>query len=231
MNKQSIYLLLAVFIFSLAACTAPSEKDIPGLTAEIDTALAGHYGQSIYHEELAEEQLEIADNVLHHWQDDHYWNIDERQKAMDAAQKAGQHRLQSERHLCEWLSSVHGHHHHGAEKKHIAAYFRTGSSVPYKTNDERIALMGKFLRDHPDAKADVIAYTDTVGSSASNQILSEQRAEHVRQELIAQGAKQGQLTVKAMGEAGGPNNTPNQKNRVVKISSIHQNQIDCSLIK
>ncbi|MGR9100581.1 MAG: OmpA family protein, partial [Gammaproteobacteria bacterium] len=166
MNKKSIYLLLAAFIFSLTACTTPPEKDVQGLSTEIDAALAGHYGQSMYHEELAEEELETANNVLDHWQNDYYWNIDERQKAMDAAQAAAQHRVESERHLCEWLSSVHGHHHHGKERKNVAAYFKTGSSVPYKTNEQHVVNLGTFLKNHPDAKAEVTAYTDTVGSAA-----------------------------------------------------------------
>jgi hypothetical protein len=75
MNKQCIYLPFAVLITALAACTPP-EKDIPALSTEIDAAVAGHYGQSIYHEELAEEKLEESNNVLKHWQNDYYWNID-----------------------------------------------------------------------------------------------------------------------------------------------------------
>lgn len=111
MNKQYVFLPIVVMVTTLVACTPP-EKDIPGLTAGIDAAVAGHYGQSIYHEELAQDNEEKANNVLKHWKKDQYWNIDERKKAMDAAQAASDHRKASEKELCQWLTSVHGHNHH-----------------------------------------------------------------------------------------------------------------------
>ncbi|MFZ2171532.1 MAG: OmpA family protein [Methylococcaceae bacterium] len=231
MNKQYIYLPFALLITALAACTPP-EKDIPGLSSEVDAAVAGHYGQSIYHEELAEEKREEANNVLKHWQNGHYWNIDEKQKAMDAAREAAQHRLESEKELCQWLTSVHGHNHHQSETaQHTAAYFKTGSAIPYKTDDHNITILGKYLQTHPDATADVIAYTDTVGSSKSNQNLSERRAASISQMLIDKGAKVEQLRVTALGEAEGPDNTPNQHHRTVAISTIHPNYIDCPNLK
>ncbi|MGR9114868.1 MAG: OmpA family protein [Gammaproteobacteria bacterium] len=227
MNKKNIYIPFAVLAASLSACTPPA-KDIPELTSEIDAAVAGHYGQSIYHEQMAEEELEKASRVLQHWQDDHYWNIDERQKALAAAKSSAEHRLESEKALCNWLTSVHSQNHHMAEAtQHAAAYFKTGSSVPYKTNDSEILALGKYLETHPDATGDVIAYTDTVGSTASNQALAERRANHVSQMLMANGAKPNQLHVKAMGEADGPDNTPNQQHRIVTISTVHPDYIDC----
>ncbi len=231
MNRKYIYLPFAVLLTSLSACTPPA-KDIPGLTSGIDAALAGPYGQSIYHEELAEEDLENANTVLKHWQDGHYWNIDERQKALDAAASGAHHRLESEKALCEWLTSVHSQNHHmGEAAKHAAAYFRTGSSVPYNTNDNMILVLAKYLETHPDATADVIAYTDTVGSAASNQALAERRATHVSQKLIANGAKPEQLRMKAVGEAEGPDNVPNQQHRTVTIITTHPEYIDCPNLK
>lgn len=66
MNKQYVFLPIVVMVTTLVACTPP-EKDIPGLTAGIDAAVAGHYGQSIYHEELAQDNEDKANNVLKHW--------------------------------------------------------------------------------------------------------------------------------------------------------------------
>lgn len=231
MNRQCVYLTFAALVTALAACTPPA-KDVPGLTSEIDAAVAGHYGQSIYHEELAEEKLEKANRVLKHWKKGYYWNIDERQKGMDAAQKAAQHRLESEKELCQWLTEVHGPNHHQVEAtEHTAAYFKTGSAEPYKTEDRNIAMLGKYLEHHPDATAEVIAYTDTVGTPASNQNLSERRAASVSQMLVGQGAKMEQLHVQAMGEAQGPDNTPDQQHRTVAISTIHPAYIDCPHLK
>ncbi|MDD2660834.1 MAG: OmpA family protein [Methylococcales bacterium] len=231
MNKQCVYLTFAALVTALAACTPPA-KDVPGLTSEIDAAVAGHYGQSIYHEELAEEKLEKANRVLKHWKKGYYWNIDERQKGMDAAQQAAQHRLESEKELCQWLTEVHGPNHHQMEAtEHTAAYFKTGSAAPYKTEDRNIAMLGKYLAHHPDATAEVIAYTDTVGSPASNQNLSERRAAAVSQMLVGQGAKMEQLHMQAMGEAQGPDNTPDQKHRTVSISTSHPEYVDCPDLK
>jgi outer membrane protein OmpA-like peptidoglycan-associated protein len=231
MNRQTIYLPGAVLIAVLAGCTPP-HKDIPVLTSEIDAVVAGHYGESIHHEELAAENLEKANNILRHWQNDHYWNIEEGQKAVDAAREASLHRLKSEKALCRWLTAVHSPNHHLSEvAQHAAAYFKTGSAVPYKTDSHDIAVLGKYLQTHPDATADVIAYTDTVGSKESNQNLAERRAAKVSQLLIEQGAKPEQLHVKSVGEADGPDNTPNQKYRVVMMSTVHPAYNDCPGLK
>jgi len=231
MNKQCIYLSFAALVTALVACTPP-EKDVPGLTSGIDAAVAGHYGQSIYHEKLAEEKLEKANHVLKHWNKDHYWNIDERQKALDAAQDAAKHRIASEKEMCQWLTSVHSQNHHQAEAtQQTAAYFKTGSAIPYQTNDRDITNLGKYLEHHPDATADVMAYTDTVGSSKSNQSLSERRGATVSQMLIEKGAKPEQLRITALGEAQGPDNAADQQHRTVAISTIHPTYIDCPDLK
>ncbi|MGR8941281.1 MAG: OmpA family protein [Gammaproteobacteria bacterium] len=231
MNRQLIYLPCALLAAALAGCTPPN-KDIPLLTSEVDAVVAGHYGQSIYHEELAEEKLEEATNVLNHWKNDHYWNIEEGQRAVDAARAASQHRLESEKALCQWLTAVHSPNHHMSEfAQHAAAYFKTGSAMPYSTDHDAIATLGRYLQSHPDASADVTAYTDTVGSNASNQNLAERRAATVVSLLVEHGAMQEQLRVKAMGEAEGPDNTPDQQHRVVMMSTTHPNYQDCPGLK
>lgn len=234
MNKQFISVPFAVLVASLAACSATPQKDIPNLTSGIDTANAGHYRQSIYHEQLAEEKLEEANKALAHWKDDHYWNINDRQSAIDAAQAAAQHRHESEKELCQWLTQVHSENHRKdavVSGQHTAAYFANGSAIPYKSEEHEIAILGTFLETHPEASADVLAYTDTVGSSASNQNLSERRAASVVQKLIKHGAKREQLNVKTLGEAAGPDNTQNQKHRVVSIVTVHPSYVDCPDVK
>lgn len=229
MNRQFIYLPCAVLATALAGCTTPPHKDIPLLTSEIDAVTAGFYGQSIYHEELAEEKLEEANNVLKHWQNDHYWNIEEGQKAVDAARAASQHRLESEKALCQWLTAVHGPNHHMSEvAKHAAAYFKTGSAVPYSTDHHAIKTLAGYLQSHPDASAEVTAYTDTVGSKASNQALAERRAAAVVKQLVEHGAKPEQVHASSMGEWDGPDNTPDQQHRVVMMSTVHPEYKDCA---
>lgn len=234
MNKQCIYVPFAVLVAALAACSAPAQKDIPALTAGIDAANAGHYRQAIMHEEIAEEKLEEADEALAHWKKDHYWNINDRQKALDAAREAAEHRLASEKEMCQWLTQVHSQNHlkDGAvSAQYSAVFFADGSAVPYKYEEHEIAILGSYLEAHPDVSVNIEAYTDTVGSAASNQSLSERRAATVRDMLVKNGAKVQQLHVKALGKAHGPDNTRDQQHRIVSMVTIHPAYADCSDLK
>lgn len=231
MNRQFFYLPCAVIATALAGCAEPPRKDIPVMTSEVEAVVGGHYGQSIYHEELAQENLKEATNVLNHWKNDHYWNIEEGQHGVDSARAASQHRQESEKALCQWLTAVHGSNHRmdtGKVVKNAAAYFKTGSDIPHKTDQQAISTLGRYLQSHPDATADVVAYTDTVGNPASNQSLAERRAETVVKLLVEQGAKAEQLRVKAAGEAEGPDNTPDQQHRVVMMSTDQPAYQDCA---
>jgi outer membrane protein OmpA-like peptidoglycan-associated protein len=227
MNKYAIYLPFAVLATTLTACTPP-EKDIPGLKTKIDASVKGHYGTAMEQEELAEHRRNVANKVLEHWENDHYWNISEKEKAMKAAQDSAIHRMESEKALCKWLTAVHGNDHHPAgTAQYAAAYFETGSAIPYKTNDREVAELGKFLASHPTATADLLAYTDTVGKTKANQKLAEQRATSISRMLINYGARMEQLHITPVGEADGPDNRPNQQHRIVKMSTIHPTYNEC----
>lgn len=233
MKRQCIKVPFAVLVASLAACATP-QKDIPGLSSGIDAANAGHYRQAIMHEEAAEKKLAEANKALAQWKNDHYWNINDQQKAKDAAQAAAEHRLASEREMCQWLTQVHSQNHvqdGPLSAQHTAVFFADGSATPYKSEEHEIAILGSYLRANPDATADVTASTDTVGSTTSNQSLSDRRASFVRNMLIKHGASAGQLNVKAVGEAAGPANTRNQNHRVVTMVTVHPAYADCPELK
>jgi outer membrane protein OmpA-like peptidoglycan-associated protein len=231
MNKKYIYIPLAVLALSLTACSTP-KKDVAGLSAQIDAASKGHYGQAQLHESLAEKNLQTANHVLKHWQNDYYWNIDESQKALDAANSAAAHTLASQKEMCQWLTEVHAQNHHQAETVHeTVAYFKTGKDVPFQIKEESIRHVAQFLHMQPDATAVVTASTDTVGKPAANQDLSERRARHVVDLLVKQGAKASQLIVKAIGEAHGPDNTADQTHRVAIVITDHPKYIDCPNVK
>jgi len=234
MNKQFIYVPFAVLVATLAACSAPPQKDIPGLGSGIDAANAGHYRQSIMHEQEAEKKLAEADKALAYWKDDYYWNINDQQKAKDAAQEAADHRLASEQEMCQWLTQVHSQNHLKdalVSAQHTAVFFADGSARPYKSEEHEIAILGTYLEAHPDITIDVVASTDTVGNTASNQNLSERRASFVRQLLIKHGAKVEQLSIKSLGEAHGPDNTRDQNHRVVSMVTVHPAYADCADLK
>ena len=229
--KKYHYLPLAILTLFLTACATP-KIDTDDLKAEIKAARTGHYGQAMLHQEQSEEDLETANEILGHLEKNHYWNINEKQKALDAAKSATRHRLEAEKEMCLWLTEVHGHNHHKKEAIHdTVAYFKTGSAVPFKTKDETISKVGNWLEAHPDATATVTASTDTVGKPEYNQDLSERRAREIIQRLIANGAKPGQLIAKPIGEVPGADNTPDQENRVAIVITSHPNYVDCPNVK
>ncbi|PPD34277.1 MAG: flagellar motor protein MotB [Methylomonas sp.] len=231
MKKQSLYLPIAALALTLTACSTP-RMDGSDLKAEIDAARTGHYGQAMLHEELSEEALEDANDILGHIEKGYYWNINEKQKGLDAAKLAAHHRLESEKEMCQWLTEVHAGNHHKEEAIHeTVAYFKTGSAVPFKIKDNAIEHVGHWLHHHPDAAATITATTDTVGKPAANQALSQKRAAAVSNLLIAKGANASQLTVQAKGEAGGPDNTPNQEHRAAIVITSHPDYIDCPAVK
>lgn len=231
MRKNNIYLPLAVLALLLTACATP-RIDTTDLKSEINAARAGHYGQAILHAELSHEELETANEILEHIEKKHYWNIDEKQKGIDAARAAARHRLDSEKEMCKWLTEVHSPNHHKAETTHhTVAHFHSGSAVPFKIEDESIARVGRWLQEHPEATAIVTASTDTVGKPESNLALSENRANAIVQRLVKEGARTSQLTIKAHGEVTGPDNTPNQKHRTAVITTTHSTYIDCPKLK
>jgi len=231
MRNKHIYLPLAVLALALTACTTP-KIDTADLKSEINVARAGHYCQSWLHAELSHEELETANEILGHIEKNHYWNIDQKQKALDAARAAARHRLDSEKEMCRWLTEVHSQNHHKTEATHhTVAYFHTGSAVPFKIEDESIARVGRWLQEHPDATAMVTASTDTVGRPGHNLALSENRANVVAQRLVKEGARTSQLTIKAYGEVAGTDNTPNQNHRIAVIITAHPNYIDCPKLK
>lgn len=81
--------------------------------------------------------------------------------------------------------------------------------------------VARALRETPSASALIEGHTDSAGSDAYNQLLSERRADAVKEELVARGVAPRRLVIRAMGEAypRAPNATAagRQQNRRVDI--------------
>lgn len=71
------------------------------------------------------------------------------------------------------------------------------------TNDSKTVLdtVAKTIIDSPGFTIEIGGYTDSIGSDAANQKLSEARANAVRSYLIGKGVTAGALTAKGYGEA------------------------------
>jgi outer membrane protein OmpA-like peptidoglycan-associated protein len=84
-----------------------------------------------------------------------------------------------------------------------------------------LAKLSGIVLSHPGLKLAIEGYTDTTGTAAFNQTLSEQRANAVRDYLVQQGLDAGTVTAEGFGPANpvASNDTPQgrQQNRRVEI--------------
>lgn len=101
-------------------------------------------------------------------------------------------------------------------------YFDTGSDRLRPESTPTLKEIGAMLKEHPELQLTIEGHTDNVGSAATNQTLSQKRAEAVRQYLIqTYGVAEGRLDAKGLGptKPAGPNDTPEgrQQNRRVEL--------------
>jgi OOP family OmpA-OmpF porin len=112
------------------------------------------------------------------------------------------------------------------------------SDVNFKPNSTELSSNAKLilhgvvgiLNDYPDLTFEVRAHTDSVGSDAVNQKLSDNRAISVRQFLIDSGVDAARLTAKGYGEKFpvGDNKTKEgrAKNRRVELHPLQDTDCD-----
>ncbi|MCC6589388.1 MAG: OmpA family protein [Bryobacterales bacterium] len=86
---------------------------------------------------------------------------------------------------------------------------------------ERLAKLSGVVLAHPGLKLDIEGHTDSIGSEQFNQKLSEDRAQAVRDYLVAQGLRADNITSKGFGKtrpvASNDTNEGRQQNRRVEI--------------
>jgi outer membrane protein OmpA-like peptidoglycan-associated protein len=99
--------------------------------------------------------------------------------------------------------------------------FDTGQATLLAGAQRAITGLVQFLRDYPERNVLIEGHTDNVGSDATNQALSERRANSVREALIAQGISATRIRTLGLGERYpvSSNDTPagRQQNRRVEI--------------
>ena len=109
--------------------------------------------------------------------------------------------------------------------------FATGSSAISPTFQATLDKVAQSLRDYPDSLIDVYGFTDTVGSTASNQALSESRARAVASYLTSRGVASARIRWQGFGEqqlkvATGDNvNEPLNRRVEIKIVPITQEDV------
>lgn len=116
-----------------------------------------------------------------------------------------------------------------------SVFFNSGKST-FKTGDAAtitsLDAMKEILRNYPNAKFSIEGHTDSDGSNAFNQKLSEDRANAVRNALIEKGVKADNLTAVGFGESNpiATNKTAagkaqNRRTEVKHVGSIYQGKL------
>lgn len=100
--------------------------------------------------------------------------------------------------------------------------FKSGSTELTEESKQDLTHLVDILNKHPEAKVQIIGHTDSTGSASYNQIVSEQRAKAVADELQKQGVDVSQLLIDGQGEsspiASNSTKAGRKQNRRVEIS-------------
>jgi len=79
--------------------------------------------------------------------------------------------------------------------------FDTGKATFKRESQQTLEAMNAIFKEFPEATFALEGYTDSVGSERSNQLLSERRANAVKDWLVANGIDKDRLTAAGYGEA------------------------------
>jgi outer membrane protein OmpA-like peptidoglycan-associated protein len=79
--------------------------------------------------------------------------------------------------------------------------FDTGRATLNPGANLKLDRLASFLNEHPDRRVQIEGFTDSVGSDAYNQDLSERRAESVKAALVARSIDPGRVATEGYGKA------------------------------
>ena len=79
-------------------------------------------------------------------------------------------------------------------------FFATNKTYILPQSEQSMSDLANFLLDNPSVKIHVVGHTDAVGTDEANQILSEGRANSVRNDLINRGVAAERITAEGKGE-------------------------------
>ena len=112
--------------------------------------------------------------------------------------------------------------------------FATGSTAISPSFQAALDRVAASLVQYPDSLIDVYGHTDTVGSTASNQTLSEERARAVANYLIGRGVATGRIRWEGFGETqpkvptGDNVNEPLNRRVEVKVVPVSQQDVQAA---
>ncbi len=86
------------------------------------------------------------------------------------------------------------------DKGYVNVYFRFNSDQPEVYSLQAVNYLTVYMKENPNATAELIGYADEIGNPSYNQQLSERRANKVKELLVAAGIAESRLTTRGGGE-------------------------------
>ncbi len=100
---------------------------------------------------------------------------------------------------------------------YVAVFFDFNSSKPTPASTQNISFLLTYLKNNPNASADITGYADEVGGTEFNRVLSEKRANNVRNTLIKAGINASRLNIIPAGEDNSVENDADSRKLVRKV--------------
>ena len=105
------------------------------------------------------------------------------------------------------------------EKGYVNAYFGFDSSEPQDGSLWAVGFVANYLKQNPDAKLNIIGYTDQVGNAGYNEKLSKKRADAVKQLLVEMGGDTSRLVSEGKGiDKGAKSSSAGARKLVRRVS-------------
>ena len=105
------------------------------------------------------------------------------------------------------------------EKGYVNAYFGFDSSEPQDGSLWAVGFVANYLKQNPDAKLNIIGYTDQVGNAGYNEKLSKKRADAVKQLLVEMGVDTSRLVSEGKGiDKGAKSSSAGARKLVRRVS-------------
>jgi outer membrane protein OmpA-like peptidoglycan-associated protein len=99
--------------------------------------------------------------------------------------------------------------------------FDTGRAQLKSGAERKLDQLAQFLKDHPDRRVEIDGFTDSVGSDSFNEQLSLNRADSVKDALMARGIDSSRVTTQGFGKeypvASNNESSGRQLNRRVEV--------------
>ena len=106
------------------------------------------------------------------------------------------------------------------EKGYVNAYFGFDSSEPQDGSLWAVGFVANYLKQNPDAKLNIIGYTDQMGNAGYNEKLSKKRADAVKQLLVEMGVDTSRLVSEGKGIDKGAKSSSAGARRLVRRVSF-----------